>query len=370
MSGEPQVQHLCDYISCHCWNHDGTRIAYSPCSKEIIVAKYENGKFTTESVLKQHDARVTSIDWCLCEGGQIVSCSEDRNAYVWTETEPGKWEPVLVMLRIEYSANDVKWAPNGQKFACASGSKIVAICTFNEESNWWASEHSKHFKSSVTKLAWSPDSMTVAATGTDRTVKLVNAFNKKTDPKESFSPFFGEKLSSPKNKLGTILYETEKLKEELWYNAVTFTPNGQTIIFATQTGKIGFIEANGGSPTVQMLETDKLPFVDLLCLDDNRVVAVGHHFNPCLFVREGTEWKFKEELDKPKEQKKSAMNAREIFTSMTNKGTTEFKNAAEQIPTRHKNVVTCIRAKKYDENWNVLEFSTSAMDGNVIVWKA
>lgn len=359
---------LCDHISCHCWNGDGTKIAYSPCSKDIIIARREGDKFVQEAVLKQHDARVTGIDWA-ATNNKLVSCSEDRNAYVWSQDEKGEWEPVLVMLRIDFAATDVKWSPNELKFACSSGNKLVAICTYKEESNWWSSEHVKHFKSTVSKIAWSPDSLTIAATGTDRTVKVVNAFVKGLDAKESYSPFTEQVLSSPKCKLGTFLFETEK--DELWINAVSYTPDGNTIVYATQTSKICFIDANGGAPSVQTLEVDSLPFLDVLCISNTKVVAVGHNFNPCLFEKNGDQWKFVKMIDQ-QETKKAAggMSAMDKFKSMSSRGTTEFKSAAEQIPTTHKNTVTCVRAIKYDENWNVLEFSTSSMDGSIIIWKA
>ena len=362
------IPNICDAISCHCWNADGTKIAYSPCSKDIIIARLEGDKFVQEAVLKQHDARVTGIDWA-ANNNKLVSCSEDRNAYVWSQNEKGEWEPVLVMLRIEFAATDVKWSPNEMKFACASGNKLVAICTFKEETNWWSSEHVKHFKSTVSKIAWSPDSLTIAATGTDRTVKIVNAFVKGQDDKESYSPFSKEKLSSPKCKLGTFLFETQK--DELWINAVAYTPDGQTVVYATQTGKLCFINAvEGGEPKIQTLEVDSLPFCDILCLSNTRIVCVGHNFNPCLFEKQGDEWKFVKEIDEKKEKKQTSLSAMDKFKTMSSKGTTEFKNAAEQIPTTHKNTVTCIRATKYDDQWNVLEFATSSMDGSVCLWKA
>ena len=366
---------ICEKISCHCWNGDATRVAYSPCSKDIIIAKVVGNTLVTEAVLKQHDARVTGIDWAP-NNNTIVSCSEDRNAYVWSETtdeetkKKGKstWEPVLVMLRIEFAATDVKWSPNEMKFACSSGNKLVAICTFKEETNWWSSEHVKHFKSTVSKIAWSPDSLTIAATGTDRTVKIVNAFVKGVDPKESYSPFSEQVLSSPKCKLGTFLFETEK--DELWINSVAFTPDGQTVVYVTQTSKICFINANEGHPTVQTVETESLPFLDVLCLSNTRVIAVGHNFNPCLFEKQGDEWKFVKMIDQPKAQQKGGMSARDKFKSLSARGTAEFKTAAEQIPTTHKNTVTCVRAMKYDDQWNVTEFTTSSMDGSIIQWKA
>ena len=363
----PKSIHLCDAISCHCWNKDMTKIAYSPCSKEIIIAAFDGTKFTTEAVLKEHDARVTGLDWAP-ESNRIVSCSEDRNAYVWTQNEKDEWVPVLVLLRIDFAATDVKWSPNETKFACASGNKLVAVCTFNEESNWWASEHVKKFKSTVTKVAWSPDSLTVAAASTDFRARIFNAFSKKIDQKGATTPFSHDDISSPKCKLGTFLFETEVTG---WIHSVAYTPSGQTVVFVSHDSSISFIEANEGEPYVQTIKCKTLPFLDVLCLTDNKVVAVGHNFSPCLFERKEQGWEFVKEIDvKTAAKTTSTMSAMDMFKSMSSKGTAAVKSAVEEITTKHKNTVTCIRPMQYDENWNVLKFSTTGMDGNIVMWEA
>jgi actin related protein 2/3 complex subunit 1A/1B len=59
---------------------------------------------------------VTSIDWSPVND-YIVTCAQDRNAYVWTPAKKdGKdsWEPSLVILRINRAATCVKWSPNGE----------------------------------------------------------------------------------------------------------------------------------------------------------------------------------------------------------------------------------------------------------------
>ena len=55
---------------------------------------------------------MTGIDWGHKEN-RIVTCSQDRNAYVWSLGADGKWKPTLVLLRITRAATHVKWSPNG-----------------------------------------------------------------------------------------------------------------------------------------------------------------------------------------------------------------------------------------------------------------
>jgi actin related protein 2/3 complex subunit 1A/1B len=69
----------------------------------------------------QHDKLITAISWAP-QTNRIVTCSQDRNAYVWTPTENG-WKPALVLLRINRAATCVKWSPKEDKFAVGSGAR-------------------------------------------------------------------------------------------------------------------------------------------------------------------------------------------------------------------------------------------------------
>lgn len=75
----------------------------------------------------QHDKHITSIDWAP-NSNRIVTSAQDRNAYVWTQTPDPQtghmiWKPTLVLLRINRAATYVKWSPNEDKFAVASGAR-------------------------------------------------------------------------------------------------------------------------------------------------------------------------------------------------------------------------------------------------------
>jgi hypothetical protein len=66
----------------------------------------------------------------------LVTCSEDRNAYVWTiDAKTGNWKPTLVILRINRAATCVKvreYSSNSKLAALASvacGSVGLLVCT-------------------------------------------------------------------------------------------------------------------------------------------------------------------------------------------------------------------------------------------------
>lgn len=49
---------------------------------QLYKAGSQPGKWDVTSTLDQHDLRVTGIDWAP-KTNRIVTCSADRNAYVW-----------------------------------------------------------------------------------------------------------------------------------------------------------------------------------------------------------------------------------------------------------------------------------------------
>ena len=78
---------------------------------------------------RQHDKLITSIDWAP-NSNRIVTASQDRNAYVWSQTQDPQtgrleWKPTLVLLNINRAATFVRWSPLENKFAVASGARCV-----------------------------------------------------------------------------------------------------------------------------------------------------------------------------------------------------------------------------------------------------
>ena len=96
-------------ISCHAWSRSRTELALSHNSKDVTL--YSSGKggaaWNKTAVLDQHDLRVTGIDWAP-KTNRIVTCSSDRNAYVWVQEPDGQWKYTLVLLRINRAATCVR----------------------------------------------------------------------------------------------------------------------------------------------------------------------------------------------------------------------------------------------------------------------
>lgn len=107
------------------------------------------------------------MDWCPVSN-RIVTCSQDRNAFVWTfDSTSGEWQQQLVLLRINRAATHCRWAPDGAKFAVASGAKTVSVCGYEAVNNWWFAAQIAKFKSTVNCVVWHPNSKMVAAAACD-----------------------------------------------------------------------------------------------------------------------------------------------------------------------------------------------------------
>ena len=74
------------------------------------------------------------------------------------ESEDGVWKPTLVILRINRAATFVKWSPLENKFAVGSGARLISICNFESENDWWVRKHiKKPIRSTVLSLDWHPN---------------------------------------------------------------------------------------------------------------------------------------------------------------------------------------------------------------------
>ena len=87
-------------------------VAIVPNSNQVSIYSKKGNSFTLSHTLSDHDKLVTCIDWAP-KTNRIVTCSQDRNAYVWC-FENGLWVPTLVLLRINRAATSVRWSPKVQ----------------------------------------------------------------------------------------------------------------------------------------------------------------------------------------------------------------------------------------------------------------
>lgn len=311
--------------------------------------------------MKEHAQFVSGIDWC-AKTNLIVTCSHDRNAYVWKE-ENGEWKPTLVVLRISRAATDVKWSPSGDKFAVTSGAKCVPVCHFDGAQNWWISKMIKKHKSTVLSVDWSPNSKYVVTGACDFKCRVFSAFLNEVDT--AGDDVYG--LGAKHEEFGECLFEYDHAKA--WVNSVAWAPDGLGVAFVGQGSTLSV--ANFGGET-QTIFTNKLPFLHVgFGSDNNTLVAVGFDNNPTVYKLEGSEYKEDRALDpekdgKEEEGEKKAGTARSaafaMFQAADSRGS-QFGTKAKKVEcfTYHKNTIIGVQ-------FHGDKITTSSYDGRILSW--
>jgi actin related protein 2/3 complex subunit 1A/1B len=349
MSG---VKRLAPCITCHAWNADGTKVALCPNNNEIHIYAKNGPNFTLEHKLTEHDQVVTGIDWAP-KSNRIVSCSQDRNAYVWT-FQNNKWKPVLVILRINRAATHVKWSPQENKFAVGCGAKCVSVCYFEEDNDWWVSKHIKKHKSTVLKVDWHPNNALLVTASSDFKCRVFSAFIKGVDKGAPTTPW-GNNLP-----FGELYCEIDCATG--WVQACAWSPSGNLIGFVAQDSTLTVADVSSGTPQVQTLKYGDLPFRDLLFYSENGIVAAGHDCTPVAFKNQGG-WKCVGKLDTGSGAAQAAQSSGNTARKMFQNKVDRAESVTEtKLETKHQNCITNVQ--KYGNN----QYSTSGLDGVILIW--
>ncbi|CAK1368049.1 Actin-related protein 2/3 complex subunit 1 [Cercospora beticola] len=363
----PQVHHLFHApISDHSFSADRGTLAVTRDSNVELYGASGN-KFALQDELRGHDKTVTGVD-IAPHSGKIVTCSQDRNAYVWEPSPQGGWKPTLVLLRINRAATCVRWSPNETKFAVGSGARIIAVCYFEEENDWWVSKHlKKPLRSTVTSVAWHPNSVLLAAGSTDGHARVLSSFIKGTDERPEPS-VWGERL--PFNTVcGEYLNSTAG-----WVHGVSFSPSGNALAFTAHDSSVTVVYPSGPEQPPQAvisISTQLLPFADLLWINEGEIVCAGYDCEVYKFAGSASGWQLTGSLEKsgagPGQgvvREESALN---MFRSMDLKGRGSSVDDTK-LRTVHQNTINKVRAYNGGGSGQVSQISTAGVDGRVVVW--
>ncbi|GMG18882.1 unnamed protein product [Ambrosiozyma monospora] len=345
----------------HCFSQDKQTVAITKENTVEIYNVASRAQPKLIATLSSHDKTVTALD--INTKGQIVTCSQDRNALVWDKQPDGTYKPTLVLLRINRAATSVKWSPNGEKFAVASSARVIAVCYFEDENDWWISKHiKKPLKSTILSLDWHENSILLAAGSTDGHVRVFSAYIKSVDKKPP-PTVWGERLP----------FQTLCLDSNLrsWVYDVKFDPAYQFLAAVTQDGSIHFVYPGPGEQEVAGVFTVKnstLPFKTLLFVNSGKVVAGGHDFHPIVFEYDNSNgWQKSYSIDDPKDKKQTAISnqtALNMFRQLDLKGSA---SSSGKLATVHQNVITAFKPFQSDAS-GVLRFSSSGNDGKVVIF--
>ncbi|XP_037287171.2 actin-related protein 2/3 complex, subunit 1A isoform X1 [Rhipicephalus microplus] len=352
-------------ISCHAWNENRTEVALCPNSTDVQLYKREaNGGWSLGQTLSRHDLRVTSIDWAP-QSNRIVTCAADRNAYVWTlgSEEPGTnatvWTPTLVLLRINRAATCVRWSPSENKFAVGSGAKLVSVCYFEEDHNWWVSKHiKKPIKSTVTSVDWHPNNCLLACGSTDFRTRVFSAYIKEVDSAPEPTPW-GDKTAS----FGSLVAELSASGIG-WVHSVCFSGDGTRLAWVGHDSSICVADAQQGQ-AITFVRTRYLPFLSCLWISPTRLLVSGYDCCPMVYEYSKDQITFVDKLDKSQRKEVDGVSAMRKFLNMD-------KHAMESrgdtlLDTAHQNAITLVTLVQGKRD-SASRVCSQGMDGRLILW--
>ncbi|CAH8491508.1 unnamed protein product [Dicrocoelium dendriticum] len=357
-----------DALVSHAFNGDSTQLALSVNTSDVYLLRVpasSSSKFQLLDVLKEHSALVTGLDWAP-KTDKIVSCSTDRNAYVWTKSEDGKWKPTLVVLMIDRAAICVKWSPLEDRFAVGSGCKLVSVCTFDQESDWWVSKRiKKQFKSTVTCLDWHPNNSLLACGSSDFHTRVYDAHLDKGDTDSLWG-----KLRS----FGSLLFEHYE-SEGGWVLGVSFSADGNKLVWTKHNSLLFVADVSGASPAngvkcgpavVSCLRTEFLPLISCLWVGPTTFVAAGYDCCPLAFRYNVKGIEFVHSLDVKSEGKTTGkLTAMKKFQDIDRMATTE--NVGSRLDTVHQNCINELRICERNRG-QPSRISSIGRDGYLVFW--
>jgi len=313
------------HSTCHCYGPNGELCVAS--DNKLFIYDVSGSKAIQTATLKAHKHRVTGVDWNKAEN-RILSCGEDRNAYVWNLTEEGEWRPSLVVLRVNRAALCCKWAMSGKKFAVGTSARSIMICSYDDEHDFWVAKSIRKPKSAVTCLAWHPSDLLLAAGGTDFKCRVYNVY----DPEVDENAEAASALYSNIKKFGTILGEFPSLG---YVNGCAFNDEGNQLVYTSQSAQVSLITFTGDGGTEDTTkQINALPFNSVIFVKD-LIIGGGHDGKCYKFQVDGNSFGDKEEVvraAKVKKKKTGTSAAFAKFHNLANTGGNKTAKAGSTAP--------------------------------------
>jgi actin related protein 2/3 complex, subunit 1A/1B len=283
--------------------------------------------------------RVHPLPSCPPFSRKRLTSPPDRNALVW-EPSPQGYKPTLVLLRINRAATFVRWSPSETKFAVGSGDRLIAICYFEEENDWWVSKHlKKPIRSTITTVAWHPNSVLLAAGSTDAHARVFSSFIKGVDARPD-PGVWGERLP-----FNTVCGEYMN-NSAGWVHAVAFSPSGDALAYAAHDSSITVVYPSGPDQppkAVISINTQLLPFMSLIWNGEAEIIAAGYDCEAFRFKGGVRGWQLSGTLEtkgRPGLSDNRDDSALNMFRQMDLRGKVKDDT---QLKTVHQNTITMLR---------------------------
>eukprot|EP00914_Ancora_sagittata_P001127 GHVO01002941.1.p1 GENE.GHVO01002941.1~~GHVO01002941.1.p1 ORF type:complete len:373 (+),score=29.07 GHVO01002941.1:146-1264(+) len=347
-------------IACHAWNKDRTQIALSLNDGDVKIYSFSKGNWNLTHTLSEHQERVTGIDWAP-GSNRIVTCGADRNAYVWQLQADNKWTPTLVILRINRAATCVKWSPKENKFAVGSGARLISVCYFEQENDWWVSKRiKKPIRSTVTCLDWHPNNILLACGSTDFKTRVFSGYVKEVESKPEACSW-GKKMI-----LGNLMAEFSNGGGG-WVHDVGFSASGDKLAWVGHDSSISVVQASAdGNHQMVFSKTIYRPFVTCAWINENNVLVAGHDCFPLVYAHSNGAVTLAGKLDDAnKGQEKQKFSALKHFKALDSRATSQDDTST--LSSVHQN--TILQASIYSgSKAAATKICTTSVDGLLALW--
>lgn len=205
--------------------------------------------------------------------------------------------------------------------------------------------------------------MLLAAGSTDSHARVFSGFVKGIDARPEAS-VWGERL--PFNTVcGEYLNESAG-----WVHAVSFSPSGDALAFAAHDSSITVVYPSGPEQpprAILNISSQTLPFTSLIWNGEAEIFAAGYDCEAFRFRGGEQGWEMTGSVEakaRPGQQREeSALN---MFRQMDLKGKTKDDTV---LTTTHQNTINTIRVFEGNAG-GVRRFSTSGVDGRLVIWTA
>jgi len=362
MSGKEVYELSIRSITCFAFNKDCSQIAFSPNDNTVHIHKKAGNKWDKGFVLTEHGQRVTGMAWGP-NSNRLVTCGADRNAYVWN-FQDGHWKPMLVILRINRAATCVSWSPKEDKFAVGSSARLISVCYFEKENDWWVSKHiKKPIRSTVLCLDWHPNNLLLAAGSSDFKTRVFSAFIKEVDGKTNTDTIWGKKSS-----FGSCLSEFSNGRGG-WVHGVSFSASGNKLAWVGHDSSISVVNAANDNK-MATIKGDFLPFMACVWASENSIITAGYDYVPVLFSHDDSDsLTMGQKLDVPKKKESTGtVSAMAKFRTLDKQAQSADDSAADAgVKTTHQNAITQVQISAGSKS-AATKFTTSGVDGRIVVW--
>lgn len=186
------------------------------------------------------------------------------------------------------AATCVRWSPKEDKFAVGSGAKLISVCYFEGQNDWWISKHiKKSIRSTVTSIDWHPNNVLLACGSTDFRTRVFSAYIREVD--KSINAEDIKATWNGKNDIGTILAEfhssqgggiyIKNIHKKLiylylggWVYSVAFSPDGTRLAWVSHDSSVSVVDSRKSLHPINV-RTTFLPFLSCVWSSDNLLVT-------------------------------------------------------------------------------------------------